>query len=97
MTNLAHQPLSDCENIFLADDNRSFFKKIWHMLKKNSLLKDLRLFYLTRVSEPLFWGRATNDFFRVFGGHILFQSLITAINLDLFNLLKKTGPPTCPN
>lgn len=49
---------------------------------------------LTRLVEDTFLRRDVERLYLVFGGHIFFQTLRTAVQLDLFSLLAKQGPLT---
>lgn len=54
------------------------------------MLKKLLKYVITKIILRKNFERGT----LVFGGHILFQTLRTAIQLDIFNLLHKEGPLT---
>lgn len=56
--------------------------------------KKVRLFWVTEISERLGWNRCKDDFFKIFGGHILFQTVATAAHLGLFNRLHEAGRMT---
>lgn len=49
---------------------------------------------LTRFVEGVLLRRQVERLYLVFGGHIFFQTLRTAVQLDLFTLLAKEGPLT---
>jgi DNA-binding Lrp family transcriptional regulator len=49
---------------------------------------------LTRFIEGVVLRRQVERLYLVFGGHIYFQTLRTAVQLDLFTLLEKEGPMT---
>ena len=49
---------------------------------------------LTRFVEGVLLRRQMERLYLVFGGHIFFQTLRTAVQLDLFTLLAKEGPLT---
>jgi hypothetical protein len=49
---------------------------------------------LTRLFEGFLMRRQTERLYLVFGGHIFFQTLRTAVRLGLFSLLEKEGPLT---
>jgi hypothetical protein len=49
---------------------------------------------LTRFVEGVLLRRQIERLYLVFGGHIFFQTLRTAVQLDLFTLLAKEGPLT---
>lgn len=49
---------------------------------------------LTRFVEGILLRRQVERLYLVFGGHIFFQTLRTAVQLDLFTLLAKEGPLT---
>lgn len=49
---------------------------------------------LTRFLEGVLLRRQVERLYLVFGGHIFFQTLRTAVQLDLFTLLAKEGPLT---
>lgn len=47
----------------------------------------LRLFYRLHIEERFLFRRSAEVFYRTFGGHILFQTLNTAMDFDLFTKL----------
>jgi hypothetical protein len=49
---------------------------------------------MTRFVEGVIFRRQMERLYLVFGGHIFFQTLRTAVQLDLFTLLAKEGPLT---
>jgi hypothetical protein len=49
---------------------------------------------LARFFEDRLLRRQVQQFYMVFGGHIFFQTLRTAVKLDLFGLLDRRGPMT---
>ena len=58
-----------------------------------SLVRNIKLAYARFVDEVLL-RRQWERLYLVFGGHIFFQTLRTAVQLDLFSLLEEHGPLT---
>lgn len=54
----------------------------------------LAVWWQRYMMEGILLRRAKERFFLVFGGHIFFQTLHAAVQLDLFSLLAKNGPLT---
>ena len=50
---------------------------------------------LTRLVDDVVLRRQTERLYLVFGGHIFFQVLRTAVQLDLFTLLERESAPDC--
>ncbi len=69
-----------------------------HGAGPEGLLGKLRSRYvtlpLTRFVEGVVLRRQVERLYLVFGGHIFFQTLRTAVQLDLFTLLQREGPLT---
>src|SRR4051812_25988637 len=57
---------------------------MWFMSLKNHVLKIKNLIF-----EKIILYKQMEDFWKVFGGHILFQGLASAVRFDLFNLLEE--------
>ena len=55
----------------------------------------ISLFLSTRILEPFVMRRQIEKFYLILGGHIYFQTLSAAVQLDLFSLLRKQPRLTC--
>ena len=52
----------------------------------------LRIFFIERVLARIFFKRQFERFWLVLGGHMYFQTVVTAVEIGLFDLLSKEGP-----
>lgn len=58
-------------------------------VNKSGIREFFQIPYQRWLKEKIFYRKAQDDFYRLFGGHILFQALYAGVEFDLFNLLAK--------